>query len=68
MINGNKEVATPHSCPTQHGKGRGVTLDGNEIRQVAEFVQRLAVAVDNGNIVAITTQHTCQVATHLSDS
>ena len=45
-----------------------VTLDGNEIRQVAEFVQRLAVAVDNGDIVAITTQHTRQVATHLSDS
>ena len=43
-------------------------IDGDQIGHSLQLVERLHVAVDNRNIVAATTQHTRQVATHLTDS
>ena len=66
VVDGDEEVALAHGGLAQHGEGRRVALDADDVGQAAHLGEELLIGVDDGDVVAVSAQHLGQVAAHFA--
>jgi len=66
VVDGDEQVAFAHRSLAQHGEDRRIALDRNHVGQAAHFGKQLLIAVDDGDVVAVSAEHPRQMAAHLA--
>ena len=66
VVHGDEQVALAHLRLTEHGEGRRIALDRNHVGKAPHVGKQLLVGVDDGNVVAIATEHFRQMASHFA--
>ena len=66
VVHGDEQVALAHLRLAEHGEGRRIALDRNHVGKAPHVGKQLLVGVDDGNVVAVATEHFRQMAPHLA--
>ena len=68
VVYGDEQVALADRSAAQHGEGRRVALDRDDVGQARDLGQGLRIAVHDGDLMAVAAQHAGQMASHLAGS
>jgi hypothetical protein len=68
VVHRDEEIALACRGLAQRLKGGRIPLDGDDVGQRPHLFERLGVAVDDRDVVAVAAQHRRQMAAHLSGS
>ena len=66
VVHGDEQVALAHLRLAEHGEGRRIALDRNHVGKAPHVGKQLLVGVDDGDVVAVATEHFRQMAPHLA--